>query len=492
MVKAAMRLMRRGWGIALACLFAVVALYPNVALANSARMHWEGVASPGVIAVDAECPLVVEHELLTFDVVDVPQEYYTEDEDPLSYASTVTAAYQFHNPAEYAVSATLAFPFGALPDYLQDSLFEVESAEYAQLVSGRTGVWVDGESAQVQLRHTYFYPYGYFDLERDVALLVDGYVDDPFYAPDLPVTKFTYEVSGIPDGNDAATIGFRWTPQDDAKIRLVNQSGLHRLDDGEDSVIVDTWVENGQVVEVYVFGAAPEGILAGLFADGSCTTGLDGRITNIGVEVLTFKEFALMGWDESSAVLEHDWYNAVVALLNQCDVGTDGVIMDAEWRYTDSGAIDLTGMLLRWYQYDIALEPGQRLENSVTAPLYPSINLESEPPVYGYSYLLSPASTWADFGELEVLVNTELFMVESNLDGFARMEDGAGYGLSLDGLLDGELEFTLSASENPREPVFGSKTTYLLALVAPAVALLAVIGLVAGLAAAALTRRRRR
>ena len=195
MAKSAMMLARRSVGILLICLAAMAMFCPNEALANSARMHWEGVASPGAIAVDSDCPLVVERELLTFDVVDLPREYYGDDEDPLSYASTVTATYQFRNPAEYAVSATLAFPFGALPDYLQDSLFAVEGAEYAQLVSGGVGVLVNGEPAQTTLRHTYFYPYGYFDLERDIALLVDGYVDDPFYVPDLPVTKFTYEVS---------------------------------------------------------------------------------------------------------------------------------------------------------------------------------------------------------------------------------------------------------------------------------------------------------
>ena len=100
-----------------------------------------------------------------------------------------------------------------------------------------------------------------------------------------------------------------------------------------------------------------------------------------------------------------------------------------------------------WYEYEITLEPGERIVNAVTAPMYPAINLNYEPAIFRYTYLLSPAKTWKSFGELEIVVNTPYFITESNIEGFTKNENG--YSLALDGLPDGELEFILCSAEQP-------------------------------------------
>lgn len=86
--------------------------------ANSAQTYWEGADSAGAVITDENCPIVVEHELLTFDISDFPQNDYGSEEECLDYSAKVTAQYTFYNPADYTVTAKLVFPFGNLPSYV--------------------------------------------------------------------------------------------------------------------------------------------------------------------------------------------------------------------------------------------------------------------------------------------------------------------------------------------------------------------------------------
>ena len=116
----------------------------------------------------------------------------------------------------------------------------------------------------------------------------------------------------------------------------------------------------------------------------------------------------MLNYPEDAGILEHDWYNAVVANLNYSSRGFSyGIIGEY--------AGDLSSTLMRWYEYEITLEPGQKIVNRVTAPIYPSINTNYEPDVFGYTYLLSPAKTWKSFGELEIVVNTPYFISNSSI-----------------------------------------------------------------------------
>ena len=114
--------------------------------------------------------------------------------------------------------------------------------------------------------------------------------------------------------------------------------------------------------------------------------------------------------------------------------------------YTEKSSFSL----MRWYEYTLTLEPGQTLTNTVTAPLYPAIDAGYTPSIYTYSYLLSPAKTWAQFGELKIVVNTPYYMTENNQSSFSGTEKG--YELTMPGLPEKELTFTLSEAEHPRPP----------------------------------------
>ena len=162
-------------------------------------------------------------------------------------------------------------------------------------------------------------------------------------------------------------------------------------------------------------------------------------------EPLTLKEFLLKKYDPASGVLDYDWYNAMVTALNYF-----------EWEYgaihsTEIG-FDISDRLMRWYEYEISIGPGERIVNTVTAPIYPDINGRYKPPIYEYTYLLSPAKTWAEFGNLDIVVNTPYYMTVSGPEGF--QYNNPGYELHLTGLPESELTFTLCTESEPEAPSY--------------------------------------
>ena len=402
--------------------------------ANSAQRYWTGVDSAGAAVMDGACPVIVENELLTFDIREFPKEYYQSAEDYLAYSASVTAQYSFYNPADYAVTARLVFPFGTLPDY----------AKYEADDTVKFDVAVNGEPIEKILRHTLNYRGSGFDFKEDVSRLHDGYVEDDFFSPDMPVTRYTYEISGIAEECRAANAAFDTAGFDGyTKLMLMEQSGGHSQDDGD--FRISAWAGNGDIVTLYAIGKPLDPAFEWTFyKDGGVEDGeeIEGKAELISAEELTFGELALSARPENSPVLASDWYNAMVENLNRSDFGY-GVVNCSEYGY----GLDISRSLMRWYDYEITLSPGERIVNSVSAPIYPSFDIGWEPAVYSYKYLLSPARTWADFGRLDIVINTPYYLIESSLGEFTATDQG--YSFSTAGLPEGELEFTLSSVKAP-------------------------------------------
>ena len=451
-----------------AMLFALVLLFGLTAApayANSAQSHWTGIDSTGAIVVDENCPIEVEKELLTFNVQEFPSNYYRSAEELESYTGRVTAEYTFYNPADYKVTATLVFPFGNLPSYAY--FYDSETGERDVFLDTELyGVEVDGESIDLQVRHTLSHSYDQFSLEKDMPLLADGHIVDAFYRPDLPVTVYKYTISDVDEQYNAANAAFRWSGDSTkTRILLTEQNGGQL---GDDWMQVEMWVRNGESTLIYVFGEVPEsGIQWTFYENGACEKEIEGTMTLAGSEVITFEEYAMLNYPEDAGISEHDWYNAVVANLNYSSRGFSyGIIGE----YVG----DFSSTLMRWYEYEITLEPGQRIVNTVTAPIYPSINTNYEPDVFGYTYLLSPAKTWNSFGELEIVVNTPYFISNSSIDGFAKTE--TGYSMKLDSLPDGELTFDLATSEKPVRKVSPYQTVFTIVIIIICVVIALLVG----------------
>ena len=463
------------WKVGLALLLLGVWTAPT-ASANSAQSNWSGTDRTGAIVTDEICPLEVQEEKLTFEVQEFPKNYYSTAEEFLAYTGRVTAEYTFYNPADYTVTATLVFPFGAVPDYgyFYDDQLETSSPG---MDGDKYDITVDGAAVEKRLRHTLAERYEQFDLERDMALLHDGYVDDPFYTPDMTVTKYTYQVSGVDsEAYPAATAAFLLnTEPARTRVLLMEQSGGKTLEEG---VMADTWAGNGERYTVYCFGEPVGELDWRMYENGACEKEIDGVVELVDTSAMTFKDLALADWTSESGVLEQDWYNAFVEDLNRsewsCGVVSGSDIHD-----------DLSRVLMRWYEYEITVGPWERVVNTVTAPIYPAINTNYDPSIYTYTYLLSPAQTWRSFGTLDIRVSTPYFITESSLKGFEKGE--GGYTLSLDGLPEGELVFVLSADEHPAKSMI-----YLVYLISYLPLLLPILAVILIPVVVILVRRRRR
>ena len=445
--------MKRVIAVSISTITILSLLFPVSITANSAQTHWRGTSSTGAILSDDDCPIIVEHEALSFAIQEFPQQHYADAEDFLEYSGSVTAEYTFYNPADYTVHATLVFPFGGYPDYRISYDRETEKRIRATDTE-KYEILVNGEAIEKELRHTFCFWGGRFVLKEELEKLDGKTPNSDFYSPELPVTKYTFLAKDVDvDTYDAATAAMVLTADaEKTKVFMENQCGGASLEQG---ARVDTWVDLGEAFFVYVIGKQIELPEWKFYHNGAYTDEIAGRMELLSTESMTLREFALSEYDTAYGVSEEDWYQAVIYQLDYF-----------EWAH---GAIHSTEVnlnaaernrLMRWYQYEITLKPKERIINTVTAPIYPSIDVNYEPPIYTYTYLLSPAQTWAGFEDLDIVVDTPYFMTRSTPEGF--IWNDPGYELHLEALPEEELTFTLCTEANPVLPKNNASVALLL------------------------------
>ena len=408
------------------------------ALANSAQTYWSGVDRSGAIVNEENCPLVVEGEKLSFDIPEFPQNYYQTAEDYLNYSASVTAEYTFKNPADYKVNATLVFPFGRAPDYAcydEEKGYSYDGEKF--------DVVVNSKAIKKKLRHT-FYSYDEFDYKTESTKLKDNYTSDEFFSPDTPVKVYVFEPSGIDEAYfldyDSPYISAPLATNPD-KTRIL-LSDCISYDYRDDNVYAGLYPENNISFTMYVIGEDIDfDVDWTVYENASAEKEIGGEVKLLFTDDSTFEDIALMFHRGESGISEVDWYNALVDKINYYEY---------EYGFLGSDYEFMIGQeLMRWYEYELSVEPKQTITNTVTAPIYPTINGDYEPPKYEYKYLLSPAQNWADFKKLDIEINSQYYLIKSNLGKFKH--SGDKYTLSLDSLPKKECEFTLCSATKPKK-----------------------------------------
>ena len=419
---------------ALLCSVLLVACLTVPASANSAQTSWRGVSSTGMVCQDAESPIEVKSELLTFDFPSGPSPYADSAEDFNNYTSSFTAEYTFFNPSDYTVTARLFFPIGTWPEYFPQLKTQADGSVYDDL--DKFNVTVDGQPIEKEIRHS-LDSYS-FSLDRHLLQLQDGYREDVFFDPQMPVTHYVFRYSGLDESDLWNTgIGFVVHPMEDACLYFAEQNSLWVEDDGALRPECDILDRKG-TLNLYAIGKPLEQLPSWEVMDGERKP-IPAKIELQSTQTTTLEQEALRGWTEASGISKTDWYNAMVErLINVREAGeTPGLISTDAW-----SEMPMENLLMTWYSYEITLEPGQELVNTVTAPMFTDIDESGYAASYDYTYLLSPAKTWSSFGPLDIRIQTPYRLAESSLDGWTQDEEG--YSLHLDGLPDQELSFTLS------------------------------------------------
>ena len=334
------------------------------------------------------------------------------------------------------------FPFGYYPEYGPEE-YDEENQVYKRIDdTAKFDIKINDKEIKKNLRHSLYYSDFDFDIHKEMSFLIDGYIKDDFYSPELPVTKYVYEISEVDKKLYNREVARIEIPAFDGKRRYYLEQSYGFTTNDKGNTRMDINAENGKEIELYVMGEPVKDLPKWKFYESSSNESkeIKGEIKLKSTSKMTFKEFALTSYDKGGQILESDWYNIIVELYKQATVENSGAIFISVY---DTG--ERLKSLLRWYEYEITLAPGEKITNTIEAPMYPTIDEEYDPDIYRYNYLLSPASTWAKFGNLNVDINTPFYLIDNSQDGFTKTK--TGYNFKSSGLPEGELRFSLSTVE---------------------------------------------
>lgn len=111
---------------------------------------------------------------------------------------------------------------------------------------------------------------------------------------------------------------------------------------------------------------------------------------------------------------------------------------------------------LSCYVYEVEIDPGEKMNVVLNTPVYPHVSQEYEPESYKYSYYFSTYELWAEYGSVDVIIDTDYHMLDAEYNGFTKYD--GGYTLHIGDLknkLDGNVSiersvnFSLSSVEDP-------------------------------------------
>ena len=401
--------------------------------ANSRSPYWEGESSSGVVSGTKDIPIEVVIEKLTFDIPTLPYTKYRSAESFLAYDSKVTAEYTFYNPTDMTITAKMLFPYGSLPEY---GRFTDDGGDLAAREHDKYSITLNGKPVEKTVRHTNSHSDGLiFDTDAEIQKISDELMTIGNYGPETPVTTYTVRVSGISEELIAQSnyekfprkyplltikLNCGYDPETESPIsRVFSKNGQERHVDAtyiiKSNEDVFSFIVIGEPLDENTVG---ELIFYEQSRTGEITTPIGGKC-EISTETTTLEEYARSIHKEGSGISFVDWFNSIIVELKQDSTNL------TSWIQRD-------GYMMRWYEYEITLAPGEYVTNTVTAPLYPYINTGSKPYEYGYTYLLSPAGDFADFGRLDIVINTKYEMDECNLGSFEKTD--TGYRLTREGL----------------------------------------------------------
>ena len=102
--------------ISLICIIALltsICILPAYAMPAPPKIY--GTDIYDVIIKEKDSPIIIENEIITFDLPTLPYAKYYRNETFHAYDSRVTSEYTFYNPTDATVTATLLVRLGTVP-----------------------------------------------------------------------------------------------------------------------------------------------------------------------------------------------------------------------------------------------------------------------------------------------------------------------------------------------------------------------------------------
>lgn len=388
--------------------------------------------------------IVIENQSVIFNLPSFPK---LNDENAVeNNVGNVHTSYSLYNPTDSEITFTVALPVSSVPEYLTVDTHKQELDKYS--------FSVNGEVIEPDLRYGMTYGESVEEVGL-VSLICDDYISDEYCNPDMTVTKYTFTQSGV--NYSPAYVGFDVDPDALVGSCLYLGEYSHAWDQPNGDLRFNTSAgKNGCTYELYVFGKdltrLPEWKV---YKNGGVSDGdeIDGKIELVSKETMTFSELVSSYYDETRGINEIDWYNmAAKEISNNIERGAVYTSLESlRGRYLEERYYVSCGFI-----YEITIEPGERVETTMDAPIYPSIETKYEPHTYDYHYYLFVPQAEMFTGKINVTVNTPHYMTFNGHNEFTKTENG--YSLTLDAVyveseyltsFPGSVFFTLCEVESP-------------------------------------------
>ena len=264
--------------------------------ANSLPAYWEAVTLEGVTVVDEDCPIEVQKEKLVFNITDFLKEDYKSIKSFLEYESNMNAEYTFYNPTDKDITAKLLFPMGNIPE---NALYVTEEDNIWPYDLDKYDVLVNDEVIDKKVRHIYMGEGSVFKAKQALGKIENDYVENEFYTPDLPVTKYTYKIEDL--GKDDG-----WYLDIKMKIPKWNEKTKYlfpsiwewNINEKDKMATIEESVFADETYDIYVLGENVEPVLTAEITEYEENEILDAKFIVEKTEQMTFLEFVKFQNDE--------------------------------------------------------------------------------------------------------------------------------------------------------------------------------------------------
>jgi len=395
--------------------------------ANSAPSYWEAFPYSEVLVVEEDSPITVDREHLTFDF----SEAYN-DGDFHSPVGKVLAEYQMTNPTNETLSVQMAFPFVSNLSNLSISDITVRADGTAvpyEIYADPKEVNASGDSSE-----GFLYNYG------TVGNISNQEWTLPGFDLDTNAKLYRYAISG--KAEERLDFGISFDVDHNQTLLLGNGfDGASYSEEGSEKL--SSRIREKTEAEILVLGKDPEFTYEVLTDEGrkADQERYQLEITQESVDPKQYLLAALrenIGEETAAAISD-------TQLLNLClhEIWRECVSNGYSMLFEVFPAIHNDRIFTLVYQVEFpakstsSISVGYLTEGTMD-------RRETVSPTYSYTYLLSPAENWADFGSLDIEIITPPeapYIIESSL---TLEKDGENrYSARFDGLPQDELFFTL-------------------------------------------------
>ena len=388
--------------------------------------YWQGMDSTELLFMDKNSPIVVNKETITYDYFEMSKPTYDSKKELLENKNQITLDYELYNPTDETITTTLAYPLGEALDI--NLVIDITGTLYFYQDTEKYDVTVNGESVEKQLRHTIVreteqYPYRFS--EEDI---LDEMIESEFYYPELPVTIYSFEVSDVQ--GTVCPVLTTTLALNSAESQYFSTSQSGRI---LGNYLHEVWLDREMTFDLYVFGKPLEELpIWTIYHDGTQEE-IEGTVTHTNTKEITFEEYVKQTKPTDIEISYVDWYNATINEFKGRKKSFGLLQPISHYR-------KLSQNLMRWYVFDVTLEPKETITTTIKAPLYPTIQETEKGYDIEFKHLFSTASK--DYKEVNVQINTPFDTKDDSL-----VEHKVGYQLIIDEFTDKDIQFELSKKQ---------------------------------------------